>query len=228
MENHALRSDKVSFGLALLGGTGLAATAGFIDAVVLARAGYAVTHVTGAASNLAADLALNKPTLAGVVLSVIAAFMLGAGIAGLLIAESGLRIGRRYGLAMLLEAALLAAAAVMLEDHTLAGASLAAAAAGLQNGLASTYAGLIVRTTHLTGIATDLGFLAGAWLRTRTVEGWRFLMLAALMAGFLLGAGAGTIAQSEFARHALLIPAGVLAPIGLCYFLWRRVTHRSV
>lgn len=227
MDTSTRRPDRFSFGLALAGGTGLAAAAGFVDAVVLAQAGYAVTHVTGAAANLATDLALNKPTLAGAVLSVLASFMLGAGIAGLLIGESGLRIGRRYGLAMLLEAALLTAAALFLTDRVLTGACLAAAAAGLQNGMASTYAGLIVRTTHLTGIATDLGFLAGSWLRTRSVEAWRFLMLAALMSGFLLGAGVGAIAQSELAERALFIPAGVLCCVGLTYFLWRRANRAA-
>merc|ERR1719401_1610209 len=38
---------------------------------------------------------------------------------------------------------------------------LCAAACGLQNGMATSYSGAVIRTTHVTGIATDIGLICG-------------------------------------------------------------------
>ncbi len=46
----------------------------------------------------------------------------------------------------------------------------ASAACGLQNAMATTYSGAIVRSTHLTGIFTDLGLMLGGKLRGNPVD----------------------------------------------------------
>lgn len=207
--------------LPMLAGAALAAAAGYIDGVFVRLAGLPVTHMSGSAARLSADLATGVFEDAGRVTSLMAAFMLGAAVSGLVVGVQKLRMGRRYGVALMIEGLLLAAAALAFAADQHAAALCAAAAAGLQNAMASTYAGLIVRTTHITGIATDIGFLAGRWLRHRQVEGWRFVLLLMLLLGFMLGAGLGTAAAGLLHAEALWPAAGAITIAGAGYFLWR-------
>jgi uncharacterized membrane protein YoaK (UPF0700 family) len=207
--------------LPMLAGGALALVAGYIDGVFFSLADTPVTHMTGSAARLSADLATGVLDDAGRVMSLLAAFMLGAAVSGVVVGVQKLRMGRRYGVAMMIEGLILAAAALAFRDEPHLAALLAAAAAGLQNAMASTYAGLIVRTTHITGIATDIGFIAGRWLRHRHVEGWRFVLLLILMIGFILGAGLGTAAALRLHGHAIWPPAAAVFAAGATYFLWR-------
>lgn len=211
--------------LAMAGGALLAMVAGYVDAVVVARAGRAVTHVTGSVAGMGAELAGGSWRAALAAVSVVAAFVLGACVCGLIIHGPQLRLGRHYGVAMMVQGVLLALAAGV---GTLGGgrwlllcAALAAVAAGLQNAMASTYMGLIVRTTHLTGVATDLGYLLGARLRGQTVEPWRFVLLVLLLAGFLAGVTLGAMAAQRLGLAALWAAAGPVGAAGLAYYIWR-------
>ena len=59
---------------------------------------------------------------------------------------------------------------MLLSSGSFYGLLLASAACGLQNALATTYSGAIVRTTHVTGIFTDLGIMLGAIFRGQTLD----------------------------------------------------------
>jgi len=149
-----------------LGGLLLAFIAGIVNAVGFASfAHQGVTHLTGATTLLA--LAVDRGDLDLVVhlAWVIAAFFLGATLGGVLIHAATLRLGRRYGVALSLESALLAAVWWQLRRGHVTGEYLAGAACGLQNAMVSTYSGAILRTTHLTGI-TGVGY---TWLRRRAL-----------------------------------------------------------
>ena len=212
--------------VAIAGGGLLACVAGYVDAVFFRLANIAVTHVTGSAARVSADATTGRFDDAAAVVSVIAAFIVGAGVSGYIIGASELRLGRRYGIALLIEGLLLGLSALAFDWSIAASVLLAAAAAGLQNAMASTYAGLIVRTTHLTGIATDIGFLAGLWLRHRRIEAWRFVLLLWLFGGFLLGAGAGTIGADRWGAESLLPVAMGVGGMGGAYVLWRTLRRR--
>ncbi len=220
------QTTPVKAGVAMAGGAGLAAIAGYVDAVLVAVAGRTVTHVTGSVAALGAELSSQAWRAAGATLAVVAAFVLGACISGVVIHGRSLRLGRRYGLVLLVEGCLLAAAALMAGASQLGAASLAAMAAGLQNAMASTYMGLIVRTTHMTGIATDLGFLLGARLRGRRVQPWRFGLLVLLLAGFLAGVMLGAPMAVRFGADALWPAAAMVGAAGGGYYLWRSRSAR--
>ncbi|MBZ0172239.1 MAG: DUF1275 domain-containing protein, partial [Phycisphaerales bacterium] len=177
----------IRFMVVLLGGFALAAAAGYVNIVVISAGGPAVTHVTGSIPAITADVGHRTPDHAVLTLGIVASFGLGAVISGMLIGEHTLRLGRPYGLALLLEGTLLIASGLVLPTSLATGACLAAAAAGLQNAFASAYRGMIVRTTHTTGILTDLGFLIGARLRRHRVAGWRFGLLFGLLGSFVGG-----------------------------------------
>jgi uncharacterized membrane protein YoaK (UPF0700 family) len=220
------RPSKEYEPLVFLGGVVLATIAGFLNVVVLMCSSYPVTHVTGTVSRLSSDIASGNTTELMLILPLFACFITGSAISGIVIDKGSLRLGRPYGIAMLLEAALIGAGAVVLHWHVVFGVLLVAMAAGLQNAMASSYGGLIVRTTHMTGIATDLGFLIGRWIRHREVAGWKFMLLTLLLASFFVGGALGHFSWLAFHEGALWLPTGVLGIIGGVYFLWRK-THET-
>ncbi len=207
-------------------GVALAATAGAVNVVVVLAGGPPVTHVTGSLTRLAADQDAARGVHGLAVLGLIGSFAGGAMLCGLIIPAQRLRIGRRYGLAMVIEAALLALAAAVSSHSPLAMAMLAAFAAGLQNALVTSYGGQIVRTTHVTGIVTDLGFLFGHMLRGERVEAWKLALLAGLLAGFGLGGFAGYECSALMGAASLYPIAGLVGTMGAAYFAWRVMAGR--
>jgi uncharacterized membrane protein YoaK (UPF0700 family) len=199
----------------------LTAIAGFVNAVALAAGHLAVTHLTGSVSQVSGDLVRGNTehgvTLAGIV----AAFIAGAAAAGAIIGDPRLRTGRPYGIVMLIQAALLALSALLINPYPAIAVPIASASAGMQNAMASSYGTLILRTTHVTGIATDIGLLLGQVLRRHRVEAWKLTMLSLLFISFFSGGVVGWIAAARFDGAALLLPAGVLAIAGGGYFAWR-------
>lgn len=228
-EHHGgLDTGRARLALLVAGGVALSGVAGFVNVVLLTEDRIGVTHVTGTVSRLSADLPRGDAWDALSVLPIIGAFMLGAVVSGAAVGEPGLRLGRTYGVVMLLEAALLAVAAALSATHVGVAAALAAGAAGMQNGMASSYGSLIVRTTHVTGVVTDLGFLVGSYLRTRRVQSWKFLLLSGLLGGFVAGGVLGAWATMRWDGAALYAPAAAMMVMGATYFTIRRArSHRN-
>ena len=219
--------SRAEFVVVLLGGLGLAAAAGYINTVVVLLGTLPVTHLTGSVTRLSVDLGRGDRADAVFVSGLAGAFVLGAALSGLIIGSSTLRLGRRYGVAVMVEAALIAAAAVLIPSSLILGAMLAAGAAGLQNAMASSYRNLIVRTTHVTGLLTDLGFMAGQLLGGHRIAGWRFALIGSLLTAFVLGGVAGVVAQERLDADALWIPACGMAIGGAAYFAWRLIHNRT-
>ena len=139
----------------LAGGWALAFVAGIINVVgLLGFEHQAVTHLTGTTSMLAAALASNDFSAAGHFVAIIGSFLAGTVLSGYLIQDSTLQIGRRYGVALLLESALLCVSVPLLDHRSIGGVYAAACACGLQNAMVSTYSGAAVRTTHISGMFT--------------------------------------------------------------------------
>lgn len=217
---------RAEFVVVLLGGLGLAAGAGYVNTLVLAMGAMPVTHLTGTISRLSGDVGRGDTADALIVLRLVVAFFLGAMASGVIIGSSTLHLGRRYGVAVMVEALLLSAAAATIGHNLSTGATLAAAAAGLQNAMASSYRSLIVRTTHVTGVMTDLGFLVGQLIGGHKVERWRFALLTMLLTAFAGGGVLGAIAHHQIGAAGLWLPAGGLAVGGATYFAWRLHARR--
>jgi hypothetical protein len=92
--------------------------------------------------------------------------------------------------------------------------------------MASSYYGQIIRTTHVTGIVTDLGVLAGQYLRRMDVEPWKPALLSGLLVGFLAGGVAGQMAVTASGPLALGAAAVAALGGGTGYFVWRTVRSR--
>src|ERR1700677_2307822 len=196
----------------------LAFIAGMINVVGLLGFDHqAVTHLTGNTSMLAAALA--KLDLAGILhfAAVIGSFVAGTILSGFIIQDSTLQLGRRYGVALLLESLLLCLAVPLLNHHHVCGLYAAACACGLQNAMMSTYSGTVVRTTHISGMITDLGIFLGHAMRGLPVDLRRLRLCILIISGFLCGGIVGTLAFQRLGNAALFIPGAITAITAFAY-----------
>jgi uncharacterized membrane protein YoaK (UPF0700 family) len=215
--------------------------AGFTNVVVLIRCGETVSHQTGNTTRLAvaiADLFRHQPeawNVARFFLGLVASFFGGALVAGWMTEGAPRRF--RYAGPISLEAILLTALYWMLTAGVPAGpcAMLAAAAMGLQNGTITRISGAVVRTTHLTGVVTDLALdtvqLARWAAGPKADRLWaqpaarRWVLLACIYGSFLTGGIAGGIFERLFGPGAVLIPVVFLT--GLVVWTAARATRGS-
>jgi len=206
-----------------IGAVALSCVAGMVNVVgYLGFEHQAVSHLTGTTSLLGAALVERDWRAACHLWSVLIAFCAGATLSGLILQHDSLRLGRRYGVTLALEAALLTAAVPLFEGSHLAGALLAAMACGLQNAMVTTYSGALVRTTHLSGMFTDLGIGLGHLIRGRALPVRRLTLSGLIITGFLAGGMLGAWLFTRIAYHALLVPAALTGLTGIGYTLYRQ------
>lgn len=166
-----LVSHRRSRGSDLALATFLAAVAGATNAGGFFALGQYTSHMTGYLSQLADGLALLNLRLAGIGVGVILSFVLGAGSSAFLInwaRERHRHRRRQYALPLTVEGVLLLVFAAWGEGWVRD--SLPAPSAmllllcfvmGLQNATITKISGARIRTTHATGMITDVGIEAG-------------------------------------------------------------------
>merc|ERR1712151_184982 len=120
-----------------------------------------------------------------------------------------------------------------LHEHKVA-IYVAAAACGLQNGMATHWGGAVVRTTHVTGLFTDVGLLLGRLLsifcRKRCgaifddfdkafVEDdlSKLSVLLSIAASFLIGIFVGAHLHKGMKDWTFLFPASITGTAGVTY-----------
>jgi uncharacterized membrane protein YoaK (UPF0700 family) len=201
----------------------LACVAGMVNVVgYLGFEHQAVTHMTGTTTLLGAALGSGDLRAVSRLAGVMLAFMLGAALSGMLIQDSTLRLGRRYGVVLVLESMLLFAAIPLFVGGHIAGPLLAAAACGLQNAMATTYSGAVIRTSHLSGMFTDLGIGIGHAVRGVPLQKRRLLLCVLIISSFLLGAMLGALMFLRVHYLALAVPAMLTGVVGLGYTGYRQ------
>lgn len=206
----------------MIGGFVLTVNAGFINVVALLSAfSQPVSHLTGITSHLAIALLDNHFQIVPLVLTIVF-FVVGSAISGLIIDSTQLRFGRRYGAILMLESVVLLTAVPLLNRSNAFGVYALTLACGMQNGMVTTYSGAIVRTSHVSGLMTDLGIYLGKWLWRREREGWRVQMYLMLFLGFLLGGVWGTWSFDLWGNNALLETAVLTGSSGFAYTIWRQ------
>jgi uncharacterized membrane protein YoaK (UPF0700 family) len=213
----------------------LCMASGAVNSSSLAACGRLITHMTGIATRVGADV--GKWKLLGEYAMVFSLFVLGGFLASLLVLSrgSGGRDGDRRGFFALFgaEALLLAAVAIAghqgafgpfgqtvetYQDFVLLG--ILAFISGLQNAVVSVATGNAVRTTHVTGPATDLAvFLAqavsGGATNRKTAR--RHVRLRLVKIGsFVLG---GVIAPLCASRVDYLVFLAPIVPLAVGVFV---------
>ncbi len=206
----------------LPGATALAGAAGYINSVSLGFFHTPVSHMTGAVSRMGLDAVEGRwrDTLAS--LSILAGFILGATLCGVIVGAWKLVPGRSYGIAMMIEGLLLALACALLIFKTRWALPVLAMSCGLQNAMTSSYCGLIIRTTHVTGLVTDIGVMLGHWLRHRQVQGWKIRFLFIVLFAFTIGGVIGALADLTYGPICLVVPALGMLIAGAVYW---NMTH---
>ncbi len=209
------------------GGAVLAMLAGCVNAVGLISLEHqALSHMTGMTTYLGIYLGTDQGDQVIRAIAIITSFFFGAMASGFVLRQSSLLIGRRYGAILSAESVLLLLATHYLNHNLFAGYCFASMACGLQNGMVSTYSGSVVRTTHVTGMVTDMGIAFGQALRGRTVEWTRFGLYGVLYAGFLSGGVLGAVGYTYLGFDTLLIPAALAGCTGLAHAFVKHLQHR--
>ena len=207
--------QKRSFGHNLRLAILLCLNAGFINGAGFLAFKVLTTNVTGHAALLAVNLAEIHFRQAGIVALWLLLFLTGAFTSGICIEI----VGREKPTAYLLPIGVIIfiLTAVIIGGHTYNGSLHQTAyfagsllfAMGMQNALVSVISGSVVRTTHLTGMFTDLGTdLSTALIQRSNLNikiKRRVLLRMAIITCFLFGGVLGTFLFLLYAFNAFLL-----------------------
>ncbi len=201
----------------------LAFIAGLINVVgLLGFEHETVTHLTGNTSRLAEAIANLNIGAIHHLFCLIGAFVAGTVISGFVIKDSALQLDHNYSVVLMLESLFLFVSVPLMRHSYAFGMYTAACACGLQNAMMTTYSGAVVRTTHVSGMFTDLGISLGHLMRGLPINRRRLALCLVVIAGFLAGGIFGTLIFHKYDYGALYFPAVLTIVISLTYQLYRR------
>lgn len=208
-------------------GLALSFVAGATNAGGFLAVGRYTSHMTGIVSSMADDLVLGNLSLALAGVVCLLAFVAGAMCTAIMV-NWGLRQQLRssYSLPLLLESAALlvfglfgAAIAAWSQVYVSVTVVLLCFIMGLQNAVITKISRAEIRTTHITGLVTDIGIELGKWVYLNRLQEAapvranreRLRIHASLVLGFLLG---GLVGALGF-KHA-----GYVTTVPLAGLLW--------
>ncbi len=135
--------------------------------------GVYTSHVTGNVARIGDELVLGHADVAMTAGLLVVAFYLGAVSATAMVAKARHNHRARYAVALLAEAVALMFVLLLAHPRVrdywgayASAVSLLGFSMGMQNALVTKLSGAVVRTTHMTGIVTDLG------IETVRLVGW--------------------------------------------------------
>ncbi len=219
----------------------LTLVAGALNAGGFLAIGQYTSHMTGMVSTLADQVVLRNFELAGIAAISWLAFVSGAATTALLV--NYLRradVGNVYAVPLLIEAALIlvfGAFGGTLQKHELVDVSFAVIilcfTMGLQNALITKISRAEIRTTHLTGLTTDMGIEIGKLLywnravpgdgRVAVTANRRKLRVHATLIGSFLIGGIGGALGFHYAGFISTVPLALaLAAISIAPALHRQ------
>lgn len=226
----------------------LPGVAGMVNAIGYVQLGFFSSHVTGRASGLGINVAKEKFLEAGFMLGLLVTFLLGAMTASLLIELAKVKHQPRFALPLFIEAVLLSIILVaevawstpvteLPPDKKIFFACALSMSMGLQNALVARLSGAVVRTTHLTGLTTDLGLELVRVIRwyidiskdkslsdqvrhlaelTKDAQLYRVRLYITIGGTFIVGAFLGAMLTGVVGVYALVPP--ILVVIGLVIY----------
>ncbi len=222
----------------------LAFVAGAINAGGFLAVQQYTSHVTGMLSAMADNLALGHLTLVVDGMVAVLSFLLGSMCCAMLVHLARRRaMASEYALPLLLEAFLilcfgllgaqLAALEGLLLPFTVV---LLCFIMGLQNAVVTKLSGAVIRTTHMTGIVTDLGIELGKLVYWNAhdktphepvrADRDRIKVLGGLWTAFVLGGVAGAFGFKTVG-YGFTIPIAVLLALMSLIPAWDDLTKRG-
>merc|ERR1712032_543593 len=159
-------------------------------------------------------------------------FIVGSLLCGLIVHSNGMKLGQaRYEVVLFLVSAL----EMVCWARKIQNPAWLAAAMGVQNAMITSWSTAVVRTTHMTGTATDLGSSLGRiimrFLRlkfTLEEDDWnhhvadrkKLVLMICLLLSFIAGGYIGAAAYKAYKIHSLLIPAGLTFMLGVVHIIY--------
>ena len=149
---------------------GLAFTAGILNSVGFLAVAMYSSHMTGLTATLADQLVLGNFRIALLAAMGIASFMTGAAMCAIIFNWGRRRdLPSRFAIILVIEALAMLLVGLMAQKITDWGLGWSVLAVlcwtmGLQNAVITKITGSQIRTTHVTGMVTDLGIETGKWL----------------------------------------------------------------
>lgn len=194
--------------------------AGFINAAGILAFAVLTTNVTGHAALMAVNIAAGQWRVARIAALWLFLFFSGAFISSSIIRRTGRSRPFAYTLPIVMIMVILVPVIVKGDSaresfeltEFFAGCLLFAM--GAQNAIVSMISGSVVRTTHLTGMVTDLGIdLSHALFKNTEPDKQlrrRLLLRGAIIVFFLIGGISGAILFVEFGFYSFIIPVFIL------------------
>lgn len=215
----------------------LSTVAGTVNIVGLLSLKTLTTNVTGHFAYFSEGLFLKNYTLAFTSVLYVLFFFVGA-----FVANSTMELTSKnkshfsYMLPISLEIICLAVVAfsdLLLSNILLPLGCILLFTMGMQNALVTKISGSVVRTTHLTGLFTDMGIELSQMLfykkdseRSRLKK--NVFLRVIIISGFFIGGVIGALLHKEYHLRTLLIPVGMLIlaiyydRMRLNYYHWRK------
>lgn len=216
-------SQKASIVLGLI----LALNSGFINgcclsgAITANKSSQAVAAVTASWTNSALGAASGNNSQFQFLGKVILSFISGSAIAGFFNPKPSLFSVDRseYGVSLAIGAALMVVASKLVQkmDSVKTAFLLCAMANGIQNSVTSTMTGNLCRTSHYTGISSDMGTFIGQILAGNKANVFKLKVFAALATCFWAGGFVSYGIGKDMGANSLLVSAAVYGLIALLY-----------
>ncbi|GAB4340244.1 MAG: YoaK family protein [Flammeovirgaceae bacterium] len=201
----------------------LSFTAGCVNVSGFIAFDVLTTNITGHVAFFAKWLSFGDVPTAFYFLAWMLLFLIGSFISALLVEWVGSKSPRfAHAIPILIEASILffvGSYSHLYYEHTdiqirFLGGSLLFAM-GFQNAMVTKISGSVVRTTHLTGMTTDLGIELAALLRNakginKKDLKKKILLQSTIIFFFFAGGICGGYAFQELLFHAFYLPAGIL------------------
>ncbi|MGN0937416.1 YoaK family protein [Acinetobacter amyesii] len=203
-----------------LGAFFLAVNAGMINVLGLVTILHqSVSHMTGNVSMLAMALIAWQPATIIYLILVLLCYVIGSFYSGLILGNSHFSLTRRYGVPLSLVAFFIVLCWMILPYFPRYALLWACVAMGVQNAMVSHYKGTIIRTTHLSGVLTDLGLALGYKARGLPVESKRVVLHLLILAGFIVGGILASLLYPYLKLNAFLIPAALSLVMSAVYWI---------
>lgn len=210
-------------------GVVLAFVAGAVNAGGFLAVGAYTSHMTGMVASVTDLIVVDQWRTAIAIIPHIIAFFAGSVLSAVLINWARLKhLASEFALPLMAEALLLLVFGLLAAGGMAAGLNglygliaLLCLIMGLQNGLITKISHAEIRTTHMTGVITDLGIETGRLLFGKAAHAdtrfsaIKLRRLAMLLAGFVLGGLLGAAAFNWIGFIAVLPLAALLAAVAV-------------
>ncbi len=214
----------------------LPGVAGMVNVIGYSHLGHFTSHMTGRVSGVGINLVKSKFVEAGYLFALVGCFIFGAMLASAFIEFAKAKHLPRFQLPLLCEALFLSVILAFETSTSVPLAELApsekivfalalAASMGLQNALVARLSGAVIRTTHLTGVSTDLGIELVRVIRwylepskdksetNKDAQLYRVRLYLTIFFTFMAGAIIGSLLNAEVGVLAMILPIAILVAL---------------